>query len=245
MLHPGKQHTQVPTTTALVRTGYRLAITLRGDPANPAAEPAHPVAATPQASISGAHDRPAIHWSTGSSALPGWSQPASDSSAPQTAPARPESAGSASAATIYEKDGFTYKLNGDLQVQLRQDVGADKNAYVDFDDLELDINQAIPIGLIINELISNSVKHGFKDGKKAGTIRVLLSLKGQQVELKVQDNGEGLPRDFDLEKNRSLGMTLIDRLTAQIDGRWEIKNNDWTTAEVIFPVPDLKTADSH
>ncbi len=46
-------------------------------------------------------------------------------------------AGSASAATIYEKDGFTYKLNGDFQVQMRQDPGTDQNAEVEFDDLEL------------------------------------------------------------------------------------------------------------
>lgn len=46
-------------------------------------------------------------------------------------------AGSASAATIYEGKGFTYKLNGDLQVQLRQDVGNDQNPEIEFDDLEL------------------------------------------------------------------------------------------------------------
>jgi len=46
-------------------------------------------------------------------------------------------AGSASAATIYEKDGFTYKLNGDFQVQMRQAIGNDERAEVEYDDLEL------------------------------------------------------------------------------------------------------------
>jgi len=46
-------------------------------------------------------------------------------------------AGSVNAATVYEKDGFTYKLNGDFQVQLRKKIGDDTNEYVDFDDLEL------------------------------------------------------------------------------------------------------------
>ena len=46
-------------------------------------------------------------------------------------------AGSVNAATVYEKDGFTYKLNGDLQVQLRQKIGDEERAHVDYDDLEL------------------------------------------------------------------------------------------------------------
>lgn len=70
-------------------------------------------------------------------------------------------AGSASAATIYEKDGFTYKLNGDFQVQLRQDPGADQNAEIEFDDLELKNYVSYDVG---NDMKAfGRVDFGFKD----------------------------------------------------------------------------------
>jgi len=70
-------------------------------------------------------------------------------------------AGSASAATIYEKEGFTYKLNGDLQVQLRQDPGADQNAEIEFDDLELKNYVSYDVG---NDMKAfGRVDFGFKD----------------------------------------------------------------------------------
>ncbi|WP_010323933.1 porin [Marinobacterium stanieri] len=70
-------------------------------------------------------------------------------------------AGSASAATIYEGNGFTYKLNGDLQVQLRQDVGNDQNAEIEFDDLELKNYVSYDLG---NDMKAfGRVDFGFKD----------------------------------------------------------------------------------
>ena len=70
-------------------------------------------------------------------------------------------AGSASAATIYEKDGFTYKLNGDFQVQMRQDIGSDENLGVEFDDLELKNYVSYDVG---NDLTAfGRVDFGFKD----------------------------------------------------------------------------------
>jgi len=70
-------------------------------------------------------------------------------------------AGSVNAATIYEKDGFTYKLNGDFQVQLRQKHGADKNAHIEFDDLELKNYVSYDLG---NDMAAfGRVDFGFKD----------------------------------------------------------------------------------
>jgi len=70
-------------------------------------------------------------------------------------------AGSANAATIYEKDGFTYKLNGDFQVQMRQSIGVDERADVDFDDLELKNYVSYDLG---NDLTAfGRVDFGFKD----------------------------------------------------------------------------------
>ena len=84
----------------------------------------------------------------------------------------------------------------------------------------LDIDTAIPCSLIINELVSNSLKHGFPERK---TGHVFISLKRveenpEKCELAVSDDGVGFPADFKLEKARSLGLKLVHSLTKQIGG---------------------------
>jgi two-component sensor histidine kinase len=88
------------------------------------------------------------------------------------------------------------------------------------DLIHLDVNHAIPCGLILNELLSNSLKHAFRDGRE-GAIRVSLKETGNDhVELTVADDGSGLPVGFRLEDARSLGLlvvrTLIHQLRADI-----------------------------
>ncbi|MEQ9375295.1 MAG: histidine kinase dimerization/phosphoacceptor domain -containing protein [Imperialibacter sp.] len=86
-------------------------------------------------------------------------------------------------------------------------------------DIKLDIDMAIPLGLILNELISNAYKYAF-EGKTGGAISVELKRVGEdQLQLEVADNGKGLPADFNLEKAKSLGLKLVNILTRQLNGQ--------------------------
>lgn len=95
---------------------------------------------------------------------------------------------------------------------------------IDIKDVFLDINTAIPCGLIINELVSNSLKHAFPDGRKGKIIVAMHHLNGKKVELCVVDNGVGLPKKMDIRKTNSLGLHLVCLLVEdQLHG--EIKLN--------------------
>jgi PAS domain S-box-containing protein len=84
------------------------------------------------------------------------------------------------------------------------------------DLVDLDANHAIPCGLILNELLSNSLKHAFRDGR-GGAIRVSLKKTGNDhVELTVADDGNGLPAGFRLEDARSLGLLVVRTLIQQL-----------------------------
>ncbi len=84
------------------------------------------------------------------------------------------------------------------------------------DNVYLDINSAVPCGLIVNELLSNACKHAFK-GRSSGLIEVSFVKEGDRFELEVKDNGIGLPPHFELENAKSLGMTLVYALTSQLN----------------------------
>jgi two-component sensor histidine kinase/tetratricopeptide (TPR) repeat protein len=92
------------------------------------------------------------------------------------------------------------------------------------DDIELDIDTAIPIGLILSELITNAYKYAFTNGE--GIIVITLKQTGHDYILEVQDNGPGLPKDFDLSTASSIGLRLVRRLSRQLYGTsdYEYKN---------------------
>jgi two-component sensor histidine kinase len=97
------------------------------------------------------------------------------------------------------------------------------------DTIYLTMHQAIPCGLILNELLSNSLKHAFGDGRE-GVIRV--SLRKTQAgcaELAVADNGIGLPPGFQLQGRRSFGMQVVDTLIRQLRGSLSITGEGGAT----------------
>jgi len=91
-------------------------------------------------------------------------------------------------------------------------------------DIELDIDTAVPVGLILSELITNAYKYAFTNGK--GSIVITLKQTENNYILEVQDNGPGLPKDFDLSTASSIGLRLIRRLSRQLYGTstYEYKN---------------------
>ena len=101
--------------------------------------------------------------------------------------------------------------------------------------LELDLDTAIPLGLITNELLSNAYKHAFNE--KGGVINVQLSkLVKNTYQLKVSDNGQGLAADFDLTSVGSLGLDIVAILSEQINAELKIYNDNGANFEIIFKV---------
>ena len=100
--------------------------------------------------------------------------------------------------------------------------------------IELDIDTAIPLGLILNELVTNAFKYGIK-GQSAGSLKVELRAEGKgSYLLTVADNGPGLPEDFNFDKTRSLGLRLVRRLSKQLYGKATYQNNEGAIFAVTF-----------
>lgn len=91
------------------------------------------------------------------------------------------------------------------------------------DNIDVGLRQAVPLGLILNELITNAVKHAHQPGEK-GNITVGLGSEGGRVTLTVSDNGRGLPPGFSMNNPGGLGLHLVDLLTSQINGKFSIRN---------------------
>lgn len=118
--------------------------------------------------------------------------------------------------------------------------GADTGSRILFEkevaDIDLDVSQAVPLGLILNEAITNAVKYAYPNGEY-GVIRVMLKCLGNgEVELLIEDDGSGLKPGFDLEKVNSLGLNLMKGLSKQINGRFEMKHNQGVSIRIIFKV---------
>ncbi len=86
---------------------------------------------------------------------------------------------------------------------------------IDSDDINMSIDSAIPAGIIINELITNSLKHAFPDGR-SGSVEIKLKNNDDGLLLVVQDNGVGIPKDFELSKTSTLGLELVNALSQQL-----------------------------
>lgn len=93
---------------------------------------------------------------------------------------------------------------------------------VDVAPIQLDVDQAVACGLIINELLTNCFKYAFQHSPKLPKITVSGSVEGDLVSLVVQDNGEGLPPNFNLEQASTLGIQLVKTLTKQLNGQLEV-----------------------
>jgi len=102
------------------------------------------------------------------------------------------------------------------------------------DDLTLNIETGIPCGLLINELISNSLKYAFPDGRP-GRIRIDIGLTApHQYTLVITDNGVGFPKDVDFRNTMSLGLQLVNNLASQLDGEISLDASEGTRFTVRF-----------
>jgi two-component sensor histidine kinase len=141
--------------------------------------------------------------------------------------------------TLYRSDNFAaIDFKQYLERLVRQvhtsHSGPTIQVRVDGSDVMLPLDQAIPAGLMMNELISNAMKHGFPGGRQ-GTITVSAGIDDEGiVDLLVRDTGVGLPPGFEPEKVTSLGLHLVRSLTQQLDGTMSIDNGPGTSIHVRF-----------
>lgn len=104
-------------------------------------------------------------------------------------------------------------------------------------DVSLNLDTAIPCGLLINELVSNSLKHAFPE-QQSGEISIDFSVNSEeQLCLVVQDTGVGWPEGVDLRRTNSLGLRLVRALTRQLKGQIEMYTNNGAVFQITFPQP--------
>ncbi len=104
----------------------------------------------------------------------------------------------------------------------------------DFEEVSLDINSAIPCGLILNELISNALKHAFPEDR-TGIIRIRLArVAGGSVELEVSDDGIGIPESLDMQNPEGFGFQIINLLVGQLEAHLSLDRKDGTTFTLRF-----------
>lgn len=109
---------------------------------------------------------------------------------------------------------------------------SDVKIDLDVEDVFLSVDTAVPLGIIINELVSNSLKYAFVDNK--GQITIKLNNFGSKYKLLISDNGIGLPDDFDVENMESLGLQLVYTLVEQIDGKIDLDTTNGTKYTITF-----------
>ena len=127
--------------------------------------------------------------------------------------------------------GYVKDLAQNLVSTYAPDRRIDLN--IEIEPLSFDIETAIPLGLVLNELISNTLKHAFP-GKIEGALRIGLYQEAANTILLVSDNGVGLPEDLDFMNTHSLGMQLVVTLVEQLEGTIELKREKGTEFRIAF-----------
>lgn len=119
-------------------------------------------------------------------------------------------------------------------VTLYQPAATNLRMETDLEELRLDINSAIPFGLILNELLSNAIRHAFP-GDRPGVIRIRMRRRPDgAAELRVEDDGVGLPEGLDYRRPESLGLQIVNLLVDQLDAVLEIEGTKGTAVTLIF-----------
>lgn len=129
-------------------------------------------------------------------------------------------------------------------IQATNKTEKDISVLLECEDISLNVNQALPCALILNELITNAMIHAFTDRKK-GLIRVVLREEDDCIFARIEDNGKGLPEDFE-QRSRSMGYTIIKTLIAQLQAEFSLSNrlDGGTHAEFSFRKSNIKGSTS-
>ncbi|WP_162996993.1 tetratricopeptide repeat-containing sensor histidine kinase [Mucilaginibacter kameinonensis] len=115
-------------------------------------------------------------------------------------------------------------------------IGINIEVVQEIEPIALDVEQAVPIGLILNEAVTNAIKYAFSD-HSPGTIKISLEeIPYKGLSLTIRDNGRGLPDAFDITTSTSLGMSLITGLVRQMHGKLSIYNDEGVVLSIFIPI---------
>ncbi|WP_445665569.1 PAS domain S-box protein [Fodinibius sp. AD559] len=154
---------------------------------------------------------------------------------------------------LYQTGSFTDIDLGNYITELTETIVQNMNIRdkdisltVDCDEVTLNINQALPCALIINELVTNAFKYAFNEGRP-GELEVRFKNEGGTISLVVRDNGPGLPDDFEAMTETSLGHRLIHQLVKQLDGDIVVASGEpeGTRYEITFEKADKSGSSSN
>jgi two-component sensor histidine kinase len=123
----------------------------------------------------------------------------------------------------------------DLVTSLVEAYQGDKHVSLDIqiEKNTMEIDSAITCGLLLNEIITNSLKHAYTDNRDDKQLKVhMVKQKNKKFKLIVQDNGKGLPEDFDINTTKSLGIQLIKGFINELKGTYDIKNESGTIYDI-------------
>jgi two-component sensor histidine kinase len=134
--------------------------------------------------------------------------------------------------TGIEVKSYIEKLSKSLFRSYRLDNG-EVELLTDIDDLKLDVDTIIPLGLIINELLSNALKYAFPDGR-SGEILVNLKVLGDSLKLTVADTGIGALENIKRSDGTSFGMKMIQAFADKLDATWDIVEDSGTKVELVI-----------
>lgn len=128
---------------------------------------------------------------------------------------------------------------GDLVETIRNTIGSDQevDVIIDIEDIKLDINRAVPFALLVNEAVTNSLKHAF-EGEKNNQIAIRISKEDDNVYTQISDNGKGLPKNMSAGESDTLGMNLIDSFARQLDAKWSLDSDQGTSLNLQFAVEE-------
>jgi len=111
---------------------------------------------------------------------------------------------------------------------------------VESDQIALDLDTAMPCGLLINEIVSNSLKYAFPNGQEGHILIKLKALPENKIQITVKDNGVGIADEHQLGNPSTLGLQLISALTSQLNGEVEMFSDNGTTFNITFTYPSIK-----
>jgi PAS domain S-box-containing protein len=139
---------------------------------------------------------------------------------------------------LVDLENYVKDLVGNI-VNTFEGISGRINFEIEVPDIRLEANQAVPCGLIINELATNAIKHAFANGQN-GVVRINAKyVEDNKIELTVSDNGVGFSEELDWIKSKSLGLRLISLLVDQLHGTLDIKNLHGTQATIRWPIQTI------
>lgn len=144
--------------------------------------------------------------------------------------------------SLYQADNFSSINFSDYVINLLQNLMQSYSKLnqtvklnVDLQTVFLNLDLAIPCGLIINEIVSNALKYAFPENKEGDEIIIMMKTEGDNLKLILGDNGVGLPQNIDYKNTESLGLQLVVTLVGQLNGSVELDNTNGTQYTILFP----------